>query len=253
MRYPICILLFCLIVCATHAQNTAKDSIVNKSLFDTTHKPTLPKQVNLDTLGHNGGTRKIAVIKHITRDSIITVTTDSTGHRDTLALRKKHDPHKATMHSLMIPGWGQFYNREYWKIPLVYAAIGIPIGTYIYNNTWYKRTRDAYNIVINGETQNYNQINPELFYQGQPLDASSLQNYRNEFRRDRDLSLLIILFAWGLNIVDATVFGHLKDFDVSTDLSMQVQPSFDPTFKTANLGFTFNFKKPKHKEIFALR
>jgi len=253
MRYPISILLVCFIVSAAHAQNTPKDSIANKSLFDTTHKLTLPKQVNLDTLGHSGGVRKAVVIKQIKRDSIITITTDSTGHKDTLALKKKHDPQKATMHSLMIPGWGQAYNREYWKIPLVYAAIGIPIGTYIYNNTWYKRTRLAYTIVINGETQNYNQINPELFYQGQPLDASSLQNYRNEFRRDRDYSLLVILFAWGLNIVDATVFGHLKDFDVSPDLSMKVQPSYDPTFKTTSLGFVFNFKKQHRKEVFALR
>lgn len=159
----------------------------------------------------------------------------------------KHDPHKATMRSLMIPGWGQAYNREYWKIPLVYAAIGIPIGTYIYNNTWYKRTRDAYTIVVANDTANFGKINKKLFYQGYPLDAASLQTYRNQFRRDRDYSLLITLFAWALNVVDATVFGHLKDFDVSDDLSMHVRPSFDVNTKVSNFGLVFNFKSKPHK------
>jgi len=159
----------------------------------------------------------------------------------------KHDPHKATLRSLILPGWGQAYNKEYWKIPIVYAAIGIPIGTWFYNNTWYKRTRDAYTIVVANDTASFPKINKKLFYQGYPLDAASLQTYRNEFRRDRDYSLLITLFAWALNVVDATVFGHLKDFDVSDDLSMHVHPSFDANTKISNLGLVFNFKNKPHK------
>src|SRR6185436_8152315 len=53
------------------------------------------------------------------------------------SLKSKHSPRKATIRSLIIPGWGQAYNNKYWKIPIVYTAIGIPIGTFIYNKKWY--------------------------------------------------------------------------------------------------------------------
>lgn len=215
------IVMVCIAVCG-HAQDSSKFNLNSvHTLPDTTKKTQVIKRVQVDTSA--------------VKDSI---------------QKPKHDPHKATMHSLMIPGWGQAYNHEYWKIPIVYAAIGIPIGTYFYNNTWYKRTRDAYIIVVNKDTANYKKINAKLIYSdGQPLDAASLQNYRNQFRRDRDYSILITLFAWGLNVVDATVFGHLKNFDVSDDLSMKVQPAYDPVTKVTNLGFVFNFKKRQHKLV----
>src|ERR1700754_1935924 len=57
---------------------------------------------------------------------------------------KRHDPKIATRRSLILPGWGQAYNREYWKIPIVWGALGTCAGIWIYNNTWYHRTRDAY-------------------------------------------------------------------------------------------------------------
>ena len=243
MRYLICLMLFCFILPTTQAQNLAKDSIAKKSLFDATHKLD---SINLDSAKFAQKAIRLSLLQKIT---IYSSKKDTTIRKDSLVLKKKHDPHKATLRSAIIPGWGQAYNREYWKIPLVYAAIGIPIGTFIYNNTWYKRTRDAYVIVVNGQTQNYNQIDKRLYYEGQPLDANSLQNYRNQFRKDRDYSILVLLFAWGLNVVDATVFGHLKDFDVSSDLSMRVQPDYDATFKTTSLGFVFNFKTRQHKEI----
>jgi len=220
MRCIYCIILSICITANAGAQDSTKHALSSMSLFDTS--------------------RKISVIKKITVDTV--------AKKDTLVKKAKHDPHKATIRSAIIPGWGQAYNREYWKIPIVYAAIGIPIGTYIYNNTWYKRTRDAYTIVINNDTANFSKINPKLFYNGSPLDASSLQNYRNQFRRDQDYSLLVIFIAWGLNIVDATVFGNLKDFDVSDDLSMHVNPGYNPVTKATNLGFVFNFK-PHHQKL----
>ena len=82
---------------------------------------------------------------------------------------------------------------------------------------------------------------------GTLLDLSSYQRYRNEFKRNKDYSVLYFLLIWGLNVVDATVFGHLKDFDVSDDLSMQVAPSYDLTFKKPTLSLVFNFKSPSHR------
>ena len=163
------------------------------------------------------------------------------------SLIKKHDPRKATRRSAIIPGWGQAYNREYWKIPLVYGAIAIPAGLFVYNNNWYKKTKYAYeakyNAEVKGDSSGLAAIDPEL----KGLSSSSLQSYRNSFRRDRDYSILFFLLAWGLNVVDATVFGHLKDFDVSSDLSMNVKPIFNPTTRTPGLTFTLSPKKPEHK------
>jgi hypothetical protein len=105
---------------------------------------------------------------------------------------------------------------------------------------WYKRTRDAYDIRVN-RPQDSLQINPKL----QPLATTSLQFYRNSYRRDRDYSTLYFILTWGLNIVDATVFGHLKDFDVSEDLSLKINPVINKNAKGFSL--VLGFKSPTHK------
>src|ERR1700759_5755474 len=65
-------------------------------------------------------------------------------------IKKKHDPHKATIRSAILPGWGQAYNHEYWKIPIVYGALAVPGSLFIYNNKWYQKTKEAYEILVNG-------------------------------------------------------------------------------------------------------
>lgn len=170
------------------------------------------------------------------------------------AAKPKHNPRIATKRSAIIPGWGQAYNKEYWKIPIVYGAIAIPTVTFFYNNTWYKRTKTAYDLTFkaqdtpranNQDTANLANINPKL----QGLRLGSLQTYRNSFRKDRDFSLLWFLILWGLNVVDATVFGHLKGFDVSDNLSMKIKPTINPLTKSNGVGLVFNLKKPTQKII----
>lgn len=165
---------------------------------------------------------------------------------------KHHNPKVATLRSLILPGWGQAYNREYWKIPVVWGAIGTCIGFWIYNNTWYHRTKFAYEIVIDTLTSRYSEIHPRLIktggsipYQLEPLNAESLQFYRNEFRKNRDYSLLYFLGAWALNVADATVFGHLKEFDVSDDLSLKLQPSLNPASRSAGFSLALTIKQPR--------
>jgi hypothetical protein len=160
----------------------------------------------------------------------------------------KHDPRKATRRSAIIPGWGQAYNREYWKIPLVYGAIAIPTVLYVYNDNWYKKTKFAYEARYkeqNKDSSDIAAIDPDL----KNLSITSLQSYRNSFRRDRDYSILFFLFAWGLNVVDATVFGHLKDFDVSNNLSMNLKPQFNPNTKSSGLMVTFHPKNSEKKRF----
>jgi hypothetical protein len=113
------------------------------------------------------------------------------------------------------------YNKKYWKVPLVYAAIGIPAYTFFYNKQWYEKTRDAAKLLAIGDTANFrNRVDPKLYvFFTTSNSVSSLLNYRNQFRRDMDYSVLFFLVAWGLNVVDATVDAHLKGFDVSDDLA----------------------------------
>lgn len=159
-----------------------------------------------------------------------------------------HIPQRATRRSAMIPGWGQAYNREYWKIPLVYGVLAIPAITYFYNTSYYNKTKFAYEARFkaqNGDSSDIASIDPELT----GLSIGSLQNYRNSFRRDRDYSILWFILAWGLQVVDATVFGHLRHFDVSNDLSMQVHPQFNPLTKTPALTLSFNLKEKNKKPL----
>lgn len=163
---------------------------------------------------------------------------------DTTA-KRVHSPRKATLHSALLPGWGQAYNRQYWKIPLVYTLIGIPAGTYFYNNSWYKRSKYAYEIRISKDTASFPSIYPKL----QVLSTESLRFYRNEFRRNRDYSILYTLVAWGLNVVDATVSGHLKEFDVSDDLSLKINPMIQPGSNTKGVSMILALKSPTRKML----
>lgn len=175
-------------------------------------------------------------------------------------VKKHHDPHKATIRSAILPGWGQAYNREYWKIPIVYGALAVPASLYFYNNKWYKKTKFAYDALykatipdpITGkvDTSGLRFIDPKLKTSDTTyLDLSRLQFYRNEFKRNKDYSLLYFIILWGVNVADATVFGHLKEFDVSDDLTMRVRPSFNPFTNKPAIGVVFNFKNPERKTL----
>jgi hypothetical protein len=154
---------------------------------------------------------------------------------------KLHNPRKATRYSAMLPGLGQAYNKQYWKIPIVYGVLAIPVSTFIYNNDLYNKTKFAYTALIkqkNGDPSDVSKIDPTL----KNLSIGSVQSYRNIFRRDRDYSILWFLIAWGVNVVDATVFGHLKEFDVSDNLSMRVEPLIQPQLRQTGISLHFNLK-----------
>lgn len=167
---------------------------------------------------------------------------------------KKHIPKIATRRSAILPGWGQAYNKQYWKIPVVYGILAIPTVAYLYNNSMYKKARFAYEAMFKAQKQpppstvvpdstDYFLIDPQF----KGLSITSTQSYRNAFRRDRDYSILWFILAWGLQVADATVFAHLKHFDVSNDLSMQISPTFNPQTRTPGFGLVMNIKNPPKK------
>ncbi|TCJ12002.1 hypothetical protein EPD60_15710 [Flaviaesturariibacter flavus] len=157
------------------------------------------------------------------------------------SLLRYHTPKKAAIRSAILPGLGQIYNGKYWKLPLVYTAIGIPTAMFIYNLTWYKRTREAYTILATHDVARYPEIHEKLQGYVRYNNAAGVQALRNQFRRDVDFSFLYIVLAWGLNVVDATVDAHLKSFDVSPDLSLRMKAGYSELAQTNGLSLVLSF------------
>lgn len=169
---------------------------------------------------------------------------DTVPSKNDTAAKRKHSPRKAAIRSAIIPGWGQAYNKKYWKIPIVYTALGIPAYQFVDNLKWYNRTKYAY-LVVSTNSSNPDslaKVHPQLKPFVDRKLGNELLNYRNEFRRNVDYSVLFFLVFWGLNIVDATVDAHLKDFDVSPDLSLRVRPGYSPTGQTYGISLVLAFK-----------
>jgi hypothetical protein len=166
--------------------------------------------------------------------------------KDTVFSMPRHIPSRATRRSALIPGWGQAYNKQYWKIPLVYGLLAIPAATYVYNDDWYNKTKFAYLAKFkeaNGDPSDIDKMDPIL----KNLSMASLQSYRNIFRRDRDYSIMWFVLAWGVNVVDATVSGHLKEFDINNNLSLKIQPKYEPQFHQTGLSLQFRIKSNSSK------
>lgn len=168
---------------------------------------------------------------------------------DTVA-QKKHSPRKAAIYSAILPGLGQVYNKKYWKVPIVYTAIGIPVGLFFNNKTWYDRTRYALAVASspNPTPDSLKAVHPQLLpFVEQKATGSILRN-RNEFRKNMDYSVLFTLLFWGLNVVDATVDAHLKGFNVSDDLSFRVRPALLPG-NVPGVTFAFTLGRSNAKTI----
>jgi hypothetical protein len=151
----------------------------------------------------------------------------------------KFDPRKATIRSAILPGLGQIYNKKYWKLPLVWGALGTTAGIYLYNVKYYNKLKDAYINLNDGNDLNNIEIDKEF----RNLSAEAIRSYRNSFRQNVDYSVLFFILFWGLNVVDATVDAHLKSFDVSDDLSLQLKAGYSPMAKTAGLSLVLNIGK----------
>ena len=149
------------------------------------------------------------------------------------------EPRKATIRSAILPGWGQLYNKKYWKAPLVWGALGVTAGTYFYNVKYYNKLKAAYINLKDGNDLNNNEIDPEF----RNLSENSVLSYRNSFRQNVDYSVLFFILFWGLNVVDATVDAHLKAFDVDDNLSLQIKPGYSEMANTSGISLVLNIGK----------
>ncbi|MGN7515543.1 MAG: DUF5683 domain-containing protein [Allomuricauda sp.] len=152
-------------------------------------------------------------------------------------------PSKAAFYSAILPGLGQIYNKRYWKAPIVWGAIGTGIYVYSINNTEYRRARNAYKRRLAGfEDDEFWDLNGDGF--GPDLTSEALQGAQENTQRDRDLALVITIALYALNIIDANVDSHLKQYNVSDDLAVDFNPYLDinPFTNKPNYGMAMVIK-----------
>ena len=158
---------------------------------------------------------------------------------------------KATTLALICPGAGQVYNKSYWRLPIVVGGFASTIYCIDWNNRGYQRFKKAYRLLADYEA------NPTLYPNGSPdefngrYSASFLKNLRNSYRRNRDLCIILTAGLYILQAIDAHVDAHLRDYDISKDLSVSLTPMMGYSYNRMspytnggatvglNLGFTF--------------
>nr|WP_320118188.1 DUF5683 domain-containing protein [uncultured Marinifilum sp.] len=196
------------------------------------------------------GTTKVSA-QHLTADTIQQVESNV----------KIRSPHKATMYSVILPGLGQAYNKKYWKIPILYAGIGATIYAINWNTKNFKKYKSGYLDYSNYYDYKYQSEDLEtpieeptsksyesLYTDGYDFENSSssfdtwfktqLQNKKDSFKHDRDLSYIILAAVYVLNIVDAAIDAHFTNFNVNEDLSIRVEPAVSySAFSGNSLGF----------------
>lgn len=125
---------------------------------------------------------------------------------------------KATTLSTICPGAGQIYNKSYWKVPIVLGGIATMGYVINFNNRGLERFKLAYDLVADGDPNTIDEFNGRY-------TADYLKKLRDNYRRNRDLCIIITAGLYLLNIIDAHVDAHMKEYDISDDLSMNLEPT----------------------------
>ncbi len=142
-------------------------------------------------------------------------------------------PAKAAFYSAVLPGLGQAYNKKYWKIPIVYAALGTGVYFYVSNNKEYNRYRDAYKRRLAG-------FEDDEFFNRVTLDG--LQRAQKFYRKNKEISLLVTIGLYALNIIDANVDAHLLQYNVNDNLTLVPHFKVNELDAKSDVGLTLNFK-----------
>ncbi|MEN8186519.1 MAG: DUF5683 domain-containing protein [Bacteroidota bacterium] len=145
-------------------------------------------------------------------------------------------PARATFYSAILPGLGQAYNKKYWKIPIIYAALGT--GVYFYEENLHQldRYKTAYKQRIAGFPDEFNGLD------GNPLvSEDGLLRAQDVYRKNRDLSIFITLGLYALNIIEANVDAHLDDRVFNKNLSLNPSLNIHPVENSAVAGINLKF------------
>ena len=140
---------------------------------------------------------------------------------------KQGDPGGALWRSAILPGWGQAYNGQLYKTPIIVAAMGGLIYLAIYNNNQFDSFNEAYlyGVYLGEEPHPFPDYEDTYnMYPGVPV--STLRSQRDSHQRSRNLAIIGTVLVYGLNLLDAYVNGHLIGFDVGEDLTAGISPNF---------------------------
>lgn len=185
------------------------------------------------------------------KDTLVRPAEENLAFEETDSIKLKNPNHRsprgAAIRSAILPGWGQLYNKKWWKVPIVYAAMGGTAWFFFDNRKIYKQLqlgyKVAYNIAQYGDSTGYDKIK-ELRVK-RAVDngwQNELKAERDVFRKNVDYSFVYFFLAWALNVVDATVDAHLSTFDISPDLSFKIQPGYSDLARTNGVSLVLKFK-----------
>lgn len=163
------------------------------------------------------------------QDKLNTVNQDSIRDQEIFDIAVK--PTKSAFYSAILPGLGQAYNKDYWKIPVVYAALGTGIYAYKFNNDNYHKYRNAYKLL---------KLDLENDYPG--VSASALESAQEYHKKYRDLSLLVTAGLYVLQIVEASVDAHLQYHNTEPDLSYKPVIFQEPLNNNVSFGVSVSYK-----------
>ena len=144
-------------------------------------------------------------------------------------------PSKAAFYSAILPGLGQAYNGSYWKIPIAYGGLATGIYFYLENDKQYDRYRDAYKDRLAGRVDEFT-VDGE-----QRIATARLRDAQEFYQKNKEISILVTVGVYILNIIDANVEAHLRQFNVDEDLSVKPNLDFDALSGKTNYGLTLNF------------
>ena len=162
---------------------------------------------------------------------------------DSMIIYSSHSPAKAAIMSAVLPGLGQIYNRKYWKLPIVYAAVGVSIGVFLKWQNDYSRYRRAYiDIMDNDPYTNYHKTLGFPSYYTDQMQTQYITKRKDMLRGWRDWSIVAVVAAYALNIIDANVDAHLMDFNLDDNISFIIRPCFlENSINSQKIGLSLQF------------
>ena len=203
------------------------ESLTDKGLFRTPEMNLVQREmIKYNTMKQVFMVSTIASYVYFLGDACLKYSTTEVSHIN-----------RATTLAMICPGAGQIYNKSYWRLPIVVGGFATTIYCIDWNNRGYQRFQKAYRLLAEYEAN----PDPTLYPNGSPdefngrYSASFLKNLRNSYRRNRDLCIILTAGLYILQIIDAHVDAHLRDYDISKDLSVSLTPA---------IGYSYNRMAP---------
>ena len=162
---------------------------------------------------------------------------------DTMYIYANHSPAKAAIMSAVLPGLGQIYNQKYWKLPIVYLALGISVERFLSYQNQFNRYRRAYIDMKDGDP--YTNFFDTFVFPPNYTEQNKSQHItkgKELYRTWRDWAVIAVVAAYALNIIDANVDAHMMDFNLDDNISLNIRPCFlENSINSKKIGLSLQF------------